>query len=1504
MADSQSIRRQIGKLSKQITRQITTVHDTLADYEIKLDNVQLGNIPSDDLPLLRKDCTTARSNLLASYIKLEQLHKNYTIAHLAGQQRTSTFNNFIEKYGDYRTTLATAVPVLEKMDILFNAIDDELTKRHLPLPGPTPSPSDALSLESNTSKPLYQYSDVPTAPPAHAMITTIERDPNSNTIVSPLSNNLCNFVDASLLSKIDLPLFSGSILEFQEFWERFCTLIGNKPHIDDATKFSLLKSSLRGKALHCVQGLPITSANYQIAVDILKTHFDDRVTIRQVLFSKLANLPPCDQTGKDLQVLYNNMYALIRQFCTYEDDSKEYGLGAILLNKLLRHVRSRIYDRTNNQDNLTPSELVHLLTDIVRKESTLREMEFPELNSSERYVFHAHRSHQPTKMRKPHAASITPTFQVKRCKFCSKTNHNSFNCDVYKTPSERILIVRRNRLCYNCLADNHLTKDCRSKKTCSHCSKRHHTSLCLTYSSRSSIPGRIEGGNQSTSERTPFSQVQEQHIRRRSQQPAQSHRSQVHFSEQLPTESTTPNLSELAATLHVSQSTKTVKPPLMCTDVVLFNPTNTDKEVCVPVLLDTGASQSYITNDLATVLQLRTSSPQEITMFTFGNDEPISMQATNHKVGIRFINNATAILHVQALPILTTELKYSSFQETNDAQNQPVRKKIATPQLFIGMDYFCDLVFHDNFSISLLKNGYRVLETRIGKIVTDHSLRFNNSNITIVNYSSTLSSPARHTDLDKLVERFWTHESMGIIDEPNQSINEQCLDDFNSSIRYNPKERRYSVRLPFKYTPSDLPPNRDLAFSRFLSNVKILRKNPDYMERYHAIFTDQLQRGIIEEVNDEAPKENCHYLAHHGVISENKKHTKVRCVFDGSAKKKGSMSINDILHKGPSLLPDLLGILIRIRTMPILISSDIEKAFLMVELHEESRDYTRFFWLRDPFKEIGKSNVVVYRFCRVPFGLICSPFLLAATIHHHLSNTGTPLARKILQNTCVDNVFYGVSSVKEGKKYFRDSKKLFLDAGMNIRDFASSNADINKFIYEEELSKVDSRCKILGIAWDTTTDEFEIRLSQPSAATTWTKRRVLQSVASNYDPFGWITPVVLLGKIFIQKLWAANISWDEPLPQNLANEWTTVLNSWTTTSLTFPRLLTSNAVNIQYDLHIFTDASQLAYAASTYLVEKINGNPKRSSLLVSKSRLSPKKPQMTIPKLELSALTIGTTLLRYVKLHLDIPIQQTFVWSDSKVALAWARSEKDLPIFIRNRVKMIRDNAQNATFLHVPGPLNPADVASRGCTIAELRNNQLWWNGPPFLLKNEDEWPEQLDDTTAEREFGHFTLTNNDPAGNNAQMTPLLNSHRFSKCTRILHTVTNILLFIVRISSKAAYHFGRSTHQLRSKATAILFRLAQEEDPPDKDLYQQLGLYRCNKTNVLRVRTRILNSSLPPETKEPILLPRRSNVTTLFVLYIHETNHHCGTEQTLILLRQLVWIPKGRIVVKHTINNK
>ncbi|KIH55161.1 Pao retrotransposon peptidase [Ancylostoma duodenale] len=229
---------------------------------------------------------------------------------------------------------------------------------------------------------------------------------------------------------------------------------------------------------------------------------------------------------------------------------------------------------------------------------------------------------------------------------------------------------------------------------------------------------------------------------------------------------------------------------------------------------------------------------------------------------------------------------------------------------------------------------------------------------------------------------------------------------------------------------------------------------------------------------------------------------------------------------------------------------------------------------------------------------------------------------------------------------------------MNIRDYVSNNQELNRFMEEQEKSKVDEQCKILGVTWRTTTDKFEIHLSRCTTETTWTKRRVLQKVASTYDPFGWISPVVLVGKIFIQKLWTENITWDESLPQHLLEEWTQIIESWILSLVTFPRLLIQdNAPDAKYDIHVFTDASQSAYSASSYLLEKINGHPKRAMLFFSKSRLAPKKPLMTIPKLELSGLLIGANLLRYLKLHLNIPIDRSFLWSDSRVALSWSRSQ-------------------------------------------------------------------------------------------------------------------------------------------------------------------------------------------------------------------------------------------------------
>ena len=88
-------------------------------------------------------------------------------------------------------------------------------------------------------------------------------------------------------------------------------------------------------------------------------------------------------------------------------------------------------------------------------------------------------------------------------------------------------------------------------------------------------------------------------------------------------------------------------------------------------------------------------------------------------------------------------------------------------------------------------------------------------------------------------------------------------------------------------------------------------------------------------------------------------------------------------YRGPIILEDLCGLLLRFRMKKIGLVSDIEKAFLQVGLQEADRDVTRFLWLKDIQKPVCKDNLLVCRFKRLPFGIISGPFLLDATIKHH-----------------------------------------------------------------------------------------------------------------------------------------------------------------------------------------------------------------------------------------------------------------------------------------------------------------------------------------------------------------------------------------------------------------------------------------------------------------------------------------------------------------------------------------
>ncbi|XGW27382.1 hypothetical protein V3C99_007746 [Haemonchus contortus] len=314
---------------------------------------------------------------------------------------------------------------------------------------------------------------------------------------------------------------------------------------------------------------------------------------------------------------------------------------------------------------------------------------------------------------------------------------------------------------------------------------------------------------------------------------------------------------------------------------------------------------------------------------------------------------------------------------------------------------------------------------------------------------------------------------------------------------------------------------------------------------------------------------------------------------------------------------------------------------------------------------------------------------------------------------------------------------------------------------------------------------------------------------------------------------------------------------------------------------------------------------------MAKSRLAPLHQTITIPRLELSALAVGAKLVTYVSQQMDISFEHKFLGTDSTVALTWTKSDRQVPVFVRNRVKTIQDHTTDVTINYVPTNSNPADIGTRGATTIELQKMSLWWNGPPFLTKNPERWMEQS--TTPSR--AHHTedhdvsegvlmaITRNNGQRDNLVLHQLVNCTRFSKWKTLLNTMTKVLHFLVAKSKKAASIFGTNHIQLIRKAEVVLLRIAQQEVPPTEDQKVQLHLFQCEKTLLWKSEGRINNANLPQAAVTPTFLPNEHHITKLLILYTHGENNHCGVNHTLAELRQKYWIPKGRSAVKKVIRN-
>ncbi|XP_052762257.1 uncharacterized protein LOC128204895 [Mya arenaria] len=984
------------------------------------------------------------------------------------------------------------------------------------------------------------------------------------------------------------------------------------------------------------------------------------------------------------------------------------------------------------------------------------------------------------------------------------------------------------------------------------------------------------------------------------------------------------------------------EPSLLCThECVLMQTASTEiinlesnEAVRVRLLFDSGSHRSYITESLAKTLHLNSCGEETIQIVTFGSERVKNVKTKNTQVGVKLKCSSELPITVNIVPFISGALhrkpiKSNTLEIVRErvaidelADELPTRYESSPIDVLIGNDYYLDFIQNEKLSV---QPGLYLLSSKLGWILSgrsddvdemeEHSMLIFNQGSSIT-YQSMFSvdTPVQKPDL----EDFWNVESIGIIDKDTRNDDMIALDKFKETVQF--EDNRYHVCWPWKEDDYELPTNKELAIGRLKSTVKRLKSNPQLLQKYDGVIKDQLNNGIIERVNTDESNSRTHYIPHHAVITPQKSTTKVRVVYDASAKtKKDNKSLNECLYRGPVMLNNMCGILMRFRLHRVALVSDIEKAFLQIGLQDDQRDVTRFFWLKDITNpSTDQHNIQTYRFKRVPFGVISSPFLLGATIETHLDSYHSGIGNKIKHDIYVDNLITGTENAEEGKYVYTTAKSIFKDGAMNLREWVSNSMEVTDIFAPEDKAKTEN-VNILGHVWNVHTDTLSLRPVSFERNQCTTKRNVLQKLASVFDPLGLVSPVVLTAKLFMQNMWRKQMLWDDSLALNDLDNWNNIENNLSNSqNIHVPRYAGFQSTSsVVHKLLCFCDASEKAYAIVIYLYQN-NQSKVVTQLTFAKTRLAPIK-QMSIPKLELMAVLIGIRCLKFVKEQLHISVYETYLWTDSKCVLYWLKSTKELPVFVKNRVKEIREST-DVRFRYVPTAENPADIATRGITVENLQAETLWWFGPRWLI--EEHWPVYDPDLDfgiehSEHDSVENIMMTHDIHKDNANSLPStfegplkIDLLRFSSITRLLRVTALALRFIDRLKGKQV-NGHLATSEIHN---AEYLWIAHIQHNYYKDVFEaiaanthnnfrsQLGVF-IDEKGLLRCKGRLMNVNLCENARLPILLPKGDRFTELVIDKIHKENVHSGVSQTLAAVRNRFWIPHGRAAVKQVLQS-
>ena len=468
---------------------------------------------------------------------------------------------------------------------------------------------------------------------------------------------------------------------------------------------------------------------------------------------------------------------------------------------------------------------------------------------------------------------------------------------------------------------------------------------------------------------------------------------------------------------------------------------------------------------------------------------------------------------------------------------------------------------------------------------------------------------------------------------------------------------------------------------------------------------------------------------------------------------------------------------------------------------------------------------------------------------------------------------------------------------------------------------------------------------------TLTKRLPLADIMKLCDPVGWLAPVTLLLKAFMQVTWEQGLGWDEPLPQEIKEEfvqWREHLVDLR--KIKVPRCLLPKTPTTSVQLHVFCDASERGYGACIYVRTVDSAGKVDTRLIMSKSKVSPVK-QVSIPRLELLAATVGVQLFQIVTTtftNANVTWDQVYAYSDSTTVLAWlSRNSRAWVTFVSNRVSAILEVIQRSDWYHVKTADNPADLASRSatsrsCHPGELAENSMWWRGPTLLQAEDFTTPNQdhlVTPTTTEvdlkPEVSHcfFANAQSPPADSTQELFQDLRKNRI--CERTVRVTVHVIKFLSKFRRYSDAKSKECTQMLvqfnalfntaeqvpyvtpsqASHVRNVFIKREQLIHLTDELLTLEQGkelhkshkihdLYPFVEDGMMKVGGRLAASnSLTDQQKYPVIIAAESPLSDLLIAQAHKTLLHGTKQGCLAALRTKYWIVKAPQKIKTYIRN-